>query len=83
MTEKEYFRENELDKVAAYIGMSLPTFLEARNKGKIGFRPRPKDATPVYFRCDIDRWVAGGKPPQTNSPDPAGVLAVNPNREGV
>ena len=81
-TEKEFFGEDELNELAVYIGMSLPEFLEFRKKGKFGVQPRPLNPTPVYFRAHVDRWLAGGRPVASMSPDPSGVLAVNPDREG-
>jgi hypothetical protein len=81
--ERKYFTEKELDKLAAYVGMELPEFLRFRARGKFGVTPQPKDPEPVYFLEHIDRWLAANRPPQTNSPDPAGVLTVDPNREGA
>lgn len=82
MTKKEYFTEDELDKLADYIGMDLSTFLQKRKEGKIGFRARPLNPTPVFHRADIDRWLANNRPVASMSPDPAGVLTYDPNRKG-
>ena len=73
MSERTYFTENELKELAAYLGMSLPEFLKARADGKIGVSPRPRDATPVFFVCDINRWPANGRPAQWLTSDPSGV----------
>ena len=60
-------------EVAEYLGMSIQEFLTARNTGKLGVTPRPKDPEKVYWRCDVDKWRANGKPCAWNTPDPSGV----------
>ena len=62
MSEKEKpFLETHED-VARYVGMSLDEFLRARSSGRFPVLARPKDPTPVYWRADLDKWLADGKP---------------------
>jgi len=49
-------------EVAEYLGMSIVQFLTLAKAGKFGVSQRPKDATPVWWKCDIDKWLAGGRP---------------------
>lgn len=58
--DKEYFETEE--EVAKFLNMSLEEFLRLRIRGKIGFLPRPKDPQQVYFKSDIEKWIADGKP---------------------
>jgi len=60
-------------EVAEYLGMSLPEFLKARADGKIGVTQRPKDATPVWWKSDVEKWISGGKPASWFTSDPSGV----------
>lgn len=50
--------------VAEYLGLGVCEFLQLRNAGKFGVMPRPRDAEPVYWKSDIDKWLASGRPPE-------------------
>lgn len=47
---------------AEFLGMSLPEFLLGVSKGEIPVKARPKNPTPVYYRCDLEKWDAAGRP---------------------
>jgi len=60
MAETEYFET--LEEVAAFLGMPLDELLRDRNSGKFPVQARPKDPTPVFFKADLEKWNAAGRP---------------------
>ena len=62
--QKPYFESHE--EIARYLGLSLPDFLEMVKVGKWGCNPKPIDPRMVYFREDVDKWMAQGRPVQNH-----------------
>jgi hypothetical protein len=55
-----YFRDDA--EVAAYLNMDLQSFLRFRNQGRFGVVARPIDPRLRYFRDDVARFIALGRP---------------------
>lgn len=72
MKKERLFFESDAE-VAEYLGLGVSEFLKLRAVGKFAVTPRPRDAEPVYWKEDIDKWIAGGRPPASICRDPSGV----------
>lgn len=56
---KEFFNSKE---AAAFLDMTLDEFLRKISSGACPVKQKAKDPTLGYYREDLERWVADGKP---------------------
>jgi len=62
MANELYFGLSDFAAIAEYLGMPLDEFLRWRQDGRFPVLPKPKDPTQVYYRADLEKWRAAGKP---------------------
>ena len=72
MAKNEMYLESQAE-VAEYLGLGIVAFLTMQKTGKFGVSQRPKDPTMVWWKCDIDQWLAAGRPVAFVTRDPSGV----------
>lgn len=69
--DRLYFESDA--EVAEFLGIGVQEFLRMKSRGLFAPTPRPRDAEPVYWKCDVEKWIEAGKPVASITRDPSGV----------